>query len=673
MVRVICLLAGLLFSLWNGIAVAAEGGRNLAIKPAAAERRLALVIGNDSYQHVNALRNARADARAIAKGLADTGFDVTLKLDLSEKGMKETLRAFKARLGGGDVAVFYFAGHGVQLGAANYLLPTDIRGDNEEQVRDEAIPLQRVLDDLQEQKAKFALTIVDACRNNPFKSHGRAIGGRGLAPTTAATGQMVLFSAGAGQEALDRVGPNDRHPNGLFTRVLLKEIERPGLSADRVLRNVREEVVKIARTINHEQVPALYDQVVGEFYFRPPNANVGAGGTAPAGAARLPTDAELEQALWESIRDSTVAAPVEEYLRQYPAGRYVPHARVLLAKLRATPAQAAPTAPAPRLALAAPTPGPAARAEPAASLAPPDTGYPSRPIRIIVPFAAGGSSDIVARTFAQQLSQASGQPVIIENRAGAGGTIGSDAVTKASPDGYTLLLGTTATLAIAPATQARLAYNAQRDFLPIALLADTPLVLVTSTALPYHSAADLVRDARQRPGAVNFASSGVGSLPHLQGELFAARAGIKVVHIPYRGSAPALADLIAGHVQFAFSENASVEPMRRAGKLRALAVASERRSPAMPDVPTLAEAGIAGAPASNWYGLLAPAGTPAGIASRLNQLTRTALQATELRDRFSTMGMEQAATQTPAGFGALLRADIEKWAALAASAGIKAD
>ena len=170
------------------------------------------------------------------------------------------------------MAVFYFSGHGVQLGGANYLLPTDIQSESEDQVKDGAVPLQRVLDDLQEQKARFSLAIVDACRDNPFKSSGRSIGGRGLAPTTAATGQMVLYSAGAGQQALDSLGPQDRNPNGLFTRVLVREMARPGLPVDRVLRNVREEVVKLARASGHEQVPALYDQALGEFFFVPGTA-----------------------------------------------------------------------------------------------------------------------------------------------------------------------------------------------------------------------------------------------------------------------------------------------------------------------------------------------------------------------------------------------------------------
>jgi cyclophilin family peptidyl-prolyl cis-trans isomerase/uncharacterized caspase-like protein len=252
------------------------------------ERRLALVIGNDGYQHVGALRNARADAQAMAKGLEATGFSTTLRLDVSEKELKAALRTFKSQLQGGDVVVFFFSGHGVQLGGANYLLPIDIRGDSEDQVKDEAIPLQRVLDDLQEQKAKFSLAILDACRNNPFKSTGRALGGRGLAPTTAATGQMVLFSAGAGQQALDSLGGQDRNANGLFTRVLLKEMRKPGVSVDRVLRNVRTEVVKLARGVGHEQVPALYDQALGEFFFVP---------SSPAGDTAMAVQPEGETGL----------------------------------------------------------------------------------------------------------------------------------------------------------------------------------------------------------------------------------------------------------------------------------------------------------------------------------------------------------------------------------------
>jgi hypothetical protein len=230
--------------------------------------RRALVIGNDSYQRVNKLQNARADASSISEALKGLGYQVNSFYDVTEKEMKSAIRNFSAQVEGGDEVVVFFAGHGVQLGAANYLLPIDINGENEAQVKDEAIQLQRILDDLSERRAKFTLAMIDACRDNPFKSSGRAIGGRGLAPTTAATGQMIIFSAGSGQQALDKLNPADKSKNGLFTRIFLKEMQKPGISIDRMVRNVRTEVVDLAKSVGHEQVPAIYDQVVGDFYFK---------------------------------------------------------------------------------------------------------------------------------------------------------------------------------------------------------------------------------------------------------------------------------------------------------------------------------------------------------------------------------------------------------------------
>ena len=231
-------------------------------------RRRALVIGNDTYQLIPKLVNAREDAKALSESLTSVGYQVTLKLDLTEKEMKAALRTFAAQVEGGDEVVVFFAGHGVQIGSANFLLPVDIAGDNEAQVKDEAIQLQRILDDMTERKARFTLAMIDACRDNPFKGTGRSIGGRGLASTTAATGQMVIFSAGAGQQALDKLSPADKSRNGLFTRIFLKEMQKPGVSVDKVVRNVRAEVVELAKSVGHEQVPAIYDQVVGEFYFK---------------------------------------------------------------------------------------------------------------------------------------------------------------------------------------------------------------------------------------------------------------------------------------------------------------------------------------------------------------------------------------------------------------------
>jgi hypothetical protein len=229
--------------------------------------RKALVLGNDNYSQVSALKNAVADAKAMAKRLSGLGYAVTTSFDSSRRKMLETIRNFSYNVQGGDEVVFFYAGHGVELSGQNYLLPTDIRGDDPRQVQDDAIELQRVLNDMSQSRAKFTLAVVDACRDNPFKSAGRAIGGRGLAPTTAATGQMVIFSAGSGQQALDRLGESDKNPNGLFTRVFIEEMTQPNVPIDRVVKKVRKRVVDMAATVGHQQVPAIYDQVIGDFFF----------------------------------------------------------------------------------------------------------------------------------------------------------------------------------------------------------------------------------------------------------------------------------------------------------------------------------------------------------------------------------------------------------------------
>ena len=234
--------------------------------------RRALVIGNDTYRHTSRLLNARADARAMGLSLERAGFEVTTRVDVDARSLRASLREFKASLEPGDEVIVFYSGHGVQIGGINYLLPVDIRGESEDQLRDDAVPLQRVLDDASDKGARFMLAVIDACRDNPFKGsgNGRSLGAaRGLAPTTAATGQMIIYSAGSGQQALDRLSSADKDPNGLFTRVFLRQMETPGVPIDRVLRNVRTEVVRAARAVGHEQTPALYDQTVGDFYLRP--------------------------------------------------------------------------------------------------------------------------------------------------------------------------------------------------------------------------------------------------------------------------------------------------------------------------------------------------------------------------------------------------------------------
>jgi len=232
-------------------------------------KRHALIIGNNDYRNVPKLDNAVGDARSIAALLSKLEYEVVAHNNLGEKQFRTALRQFKQKLKGGEEVIFFFAGHGVQLGSANYLLPTDIGSDSEDQIRDEGIALQRVLDDFSESRVKFSLAVVDACRDNPFKSTGRSIGGRGLAQTSAATGQMIIFSAGAGQQALDRLGRNDKEKNGLFTRVLIDKVGKSKDPIHLLMRDVRSEVAKLAQTVGHEQVPAIYDQVIGDFYFIP--------------------------------------------------------------------------------------------------------------------------------------------------------------------------------------------------------------------------------------------------------------------------------------------------------------------------------------------------------------------------------------------------------------------
>ncbi len=314
--------------------------------PVEAAHRLALVIGNDNYQHADVLRNARADARSVAATLQSLGFAVTLKQDLTLQQMKVALRAFKSQVSGGDEVVFYYSGHGVQFGGTNYLIPVDLLPQSEEEVADDSVGLQRVLDDLSEQKARFSLAIVDACRENPFKGAGRSIGKRGLAPVTAASGQMVMYSAGTGQEALDHVGDHDTDPNGLFTRVLIREIRKPGVTANQLLKNVSYQVVQIAKTVNHEQVPALYDQTIGDYYFVPAGQVAAARPqpavtTAAAGGLHVQTASELEQEYWDRIKDSTDRADFSDYEKQFPHGAHAAEAALALRKLKQRAAAAA--------------------------------------------------------------------------------------------------------------------------------------------------------------------------------------------------------------------------------------------------------------------------------------------------------------------------------------------
>lgn len=290
-----------------------------------------------------------------------------------------------------------------------------------------------------------------------------------------------------------------------------------------------------------------------------------------------------------------------------------------------------------------------------------DDVWPSRVIRLTIPFPAGGATDIVGRTIAQELSVRLGQNVIVDNRPGAGGSIGAGAVAKAAPDGYSILLATSSTHSIAPLVNRRLPYDAFRDFAPVAALAEAPSVLVVGAGAPGKTALELIDALKKNPGKYNFGSSGIGTYPHLVGELFKWRAGnLFVVHIPYRGTGLVIPDLIAGQITYMMDSVVSAQSHIQDGRLQALAVTGESRSKSLPDVPTFHELGVTGMEATSWFGIFAPAGTPPAIVARLNRELNAIVKMPEVIERFERVGAS-AAGGTPEQFERLYRAEHENW------------
>ena len=299
--------------------------------------------------------------------------------------------------------------------------------------------------------------------------------------------------------------------------------------------------------------------------------------------------------------------------------------------------------------------------------------WPTRPVHLVVPYPPGGPVDLSARLIAAKLQPALGQPVVVENKPGAGGNIGADYVAKSTPDGATLVMGAVATHAINPALYRNLPYDPVRDFRPIALLVQVPNVLVVNNGLPAHSVAELIRLAKARPGKLDFASGSTGSTGHLAGELFKQMSGTYMVHIPYKGAAPAVSDLLAGRVQLMFDNLASALPNIQAGKLRALAVTTTRRSPFLPPLPTLDESGLKGFDMSTWWGLMAPAGTPDAVIERLAAEAARALESDDLKERWRAMGSEHPALRTPAQFAAFVERERRLYAELVKRSGATVD
>ncbi len=298
--------------------------------------------------------------------------------------------------------------------------------------------------------------------------------------------------------------------------------------------------------------------------------------------------------------------------------------------------------------------------------------YPTKPIKFIVPFPPAGSTDLSARAVAGKLGERIGQPVIIENRPGAGGNIGTDVVAKSQPDGYTLIVGTVGTHGINPSLYSKMPYDHVKDFAPVILLSKTPNVLVVNPSLPVNSVADVIKLAKSKPNELTFASSGSGTSIHLSGELFKTMAGVQMTHIPYKGSGPMLIDLISGQVNMAFDNLSASMQHIKAGKLKALATTGTQRPPNLPDVPTIAEAGLAGYDSTSWNAIFAPAGTPPAVIDRLNREIRAILESPDTRKFFTEQGAE-AGGGTPAELAEFVRAETAKWQKVVKDSGAKVD
>ena len=295
--------------------------------------------------------------------------------------------------------------------------------------------------------------------------------------------------------------------------------------------------------------------------------------------------------------------------------------------------------------------------------------FPSKPIRLIVPFPPGGPNDIIARVVGQRMSEICKQPVIIDNRGGQAGALGTDAVAKSAPDGYTIAITSASSLAIST-TMEKIAYDPQKDLAPVTLVASVPEMLVVASNVPARSMAELVALAKAQPGKLNFASAGVGGLPHLAGELFKLTAKIDIVHVPYRGAAPAINDLLGQQVQMTFLDLPVILPQIKAGNLHPIALGARQRAPQAPDVPTTAEVGMPDLLIENWYGMVAPAATPPEVIAKLNRITTEAMSDPQVKEKLGDQGLTMV-PQTPDEFRAYIVSETKKWAKVIKDAGVE--
>lgn len=605
-------------------------------------KRLALVMGNDNYTHVSKLEKAGNDADAMARELRNAGFTVQLQKNLNYRSMVKTVEAFANGITGGDEVIVFFAGHGVQLRTGSYLLPTDIEATSESEIEKTAYALDDLTQKISDAKPAFTLMLVDACRNNPIKSKGRSVGGlRGLSAVEPPKGQMIVYSASKGQEALDRLSDNDGNPNSVFTREFIAKMKQPGIRIEDLMRDVQDAVESLAQTVSHEQRPAIYNEARGNFYFYGP--------TKVQIVNEKPSARDPDEESWAMAQRLNTAKSYAAYVEGFPKGKFIFAARMALSALTEVREVKAVVTPVP-----VPTPAPVVVTPPPVRpvIAPQEPvinrnsyysagDYPRKqPIRLLVPFAPGGSSDAVARLLTPKMSTLLGQAVIVENKVGAGGSIGMSTLASMSPDGYSLGIANSSSMTMMPAINGvNVAYNPTQDFTPISHTVGVPSVIAVHTSFPAKDFAGFMAALKHVSGKYAYASSGIGSVGHMQMELFAQHTGTSFVHIPYRGTAPAITDVIAGQVPVICDSLASLLPQIQAGKLTPIAVIAPRRLTQLPNIPTLSELGVAGANRMPFMGIVAPKGLAPNVNAAISTVIAESLKDPWLRRALEDLGM----------------------------------
>ncbi|MBI3700347.1 MAG: caspase family protein [Afipia sp.] len=620
--------------------------------PALADKRVALVIGNSAYQNVTRLDNPRNDAKLMAETLKSVGFDLVgggAQLDLDKPHLDQAVQGFGDKLQGADVALFYYAGHGLQVRGSNYLVPINANPTKEADLDFQMLDASVVLRQMEGAGAKLNLVILDACRNNPFGGRGLRATEGGLAQMRAPEGTLISYATQPGNVAQD--GADGNSP---YTKALSQTIKRPGLDIFRTFNEVGLAVIK--STGSAQQPWTSTSPINGDFYFTP-----GAAQQNTATTLQSSSQNDAAQA-WAAVQGTTSVAVLEDFARRYSDSIYGTIARAKLDDLKKSQVAVATPVPAKPEVLLKETPTPSS------------IDFPARPVRIIVPYAAGGSSDIVARIYAAKMSEKLGQPFIIENRAGAGGAIGAQAVARAPADGYQLLLGTTQTQSIYNSLTKSPAFDSLTDFAPVAVIGSSPAVVVVPSSQNGDLRA-LVANAKANPGKLTYASSGAGTFSNLAAELFKLKGGsLDILHVPYRGTAPAMTDLLAGRIDMLIDVPGFVLSAYSAGQVKILGVASSKRSSSFPNVPTIDEAlGTSGIEASSWYVIEAPASTPPAIINKLNAATRAVMADSGLQTQLKGIGTEAVTDSTPASARALIAKDRTQYKAVADAAGIRID